>query len=269
MLNLTFFVGGHNIILSQSIILRMKIIPLSEGSFTIDKTKEFVPFDLDNDDLQKRPIGSLLVEIQPFVIITKKDIILLDTGLGFTDKNNILQLHQLMIMNDIDPMSITKVLMSHLHKDHAGGISKFDHQLKQYFLSFPQATYYINAEEFELATSTENPSYAAASLHILKSAGNVVFTANSGAIDGYIKYEQTKAHSAYHQVFWIEEDGEIIFYGADDAPQLQQMKSRFVAKYDFDGKKTMELRRAWWELGAQQKWTFLFYHDIKSPTFKF
>ena len=44
----------------------MKIIPLSEGAFTIDKTKQFVPFNKDEDDLQQRSTGSLLVEIQPF-----------------------------------------------------------------------------------------------------------------------------------------------------------------------------------------------------------
>jgi hypothetical protein len=43
------------------------------------------------------------------------------------------------------------------------------------------------------------------------------------------------------------------------------MKSRFVAKYDFDGKKSMELRTAWWQQGQQEHWTFLFYHDIKTP----
>ena len=42
----------------------MKIIPLSEGSFTIDKTKLFVPFDEAAHNLQDRPVGSLLVEIQ-------------------------------------------------------------------------------------------------------------------------------------------------------------------------------------------------------------
>ena len=61
----------------------MKIIPLSEGVFTIDKTKIFIPFDLKKDELQARASGSLLVEVQPFVVITKKDILLLDTGLGF------------------------------------------------------------------------------------------------------------------------------------------------------------------------------------------
>ncbi len=60
-----------------------------------------------------------------------------------------------------------------------------------------------------------------------------------------------------------------IFFGADDAPQLNQMKSKFVAKYDHDGKKAVELRKQWWEEGEQNKWTFLFYHDVKNPVYKF
>jgi hypothetical protein len=34
-------------------IRAMKIIPLSEGTFTIDKTKLFVPFDETKDELQE------------------------------------------------------------------------------------------------------------------------------------------------------------------------------------------------------------------------
>ena len=94
----------------------MKIIPLSEGTFTIDKTKLFVPFDEDKDSLQERTAGSLLVEIQPFVVITSKDILLLDTGLGF-EKNGTLQLHQNLMDAGINPSEVTKVLLSHLHKD--------------------------------------------------------------------------------------------------------------------------------------------------------
>ena len=60
----------------------MKIIPLSEGSFSIDQTKQFVPFNKENDDIQQRPTGSLLVEVQPFVVITSEDILLLDGFLG-------------------------------------------------------------------------------------------------------------------------------------------------------------------------------------------
>jgi len=195
----------------------MKIIPLSEGSFTIDKTKVFVPFDTSSEELNNRPIGSLLVEIQPFLVITEKDVILLDTG-------------------------------------------------HDRFLSFPYATWYVQEREFAYAMETGSASYLTEDFSILSEFSKVVWlTEDEGLIDGYIRYQVTGAHSKFHQVFWIEENGQTIFFGGDVAPQLQQMKSRFVAKYDFDGKKSMELRRQWWEEGQAGNWTFLFYHDIKSP----
>jgi len=245
----------------------MKIIPLNEGCFTIDQTKEFVPFNKEKDDLQKRSRGSLLVEIQPFVVITKKDIILLDCGLGFSNENDILQIHQNLINFNIDPMSITKVLISHLHKDHAGGLCKEDKILNKTFLSFPNATYYISKEEIHLAQKSTSSSYKPVQLSILSQTDNVIYLEEKGQIDNYITYNTTAAHSLFHVVFWIKEDNEIVFYGADDAPQLQQMKTKFVAKYDFDGKKSMQLRSEWWELGQKEKWTFLFYHDINTPSF--
>jgi len=244
----------------------MQIIPLSEGVFTIDKTKIFVPFDLENDDLQKRPIGSLLVEVQPFVVITSKDVLLLDTGLGFS-KHGELQLYSNLKANNIQPENITKVLLTHLHKDHAGGVSVKD-RLGNYHLSFPNATYYVQRKEMEFAMETGFPSFMAEEISILQHEKNVVFLDGDGKIDNYISYHVTGGHSPYHQVYWIKEKGETIFFGGDDAPQLQQMKNKFIAKYDYDGKKCMELRQKWWQQGNEEEWTFLFYHDVKAPYFK-
>ena len=243
----------------------MKIIPLSEGAFTIDKTKVFIPFNKEKDDLQERALGSLLVEVQPFCVITKKDILIIDTGLGFCNRDGVLQIHQNLIDNGIDPMDVTKVLLSHLHKDHSGGISKEDTVLGKSFLSFPNATYYVNKIEYNFAMQKGAPSYTLKEFEILERAENVSFTEGNGTIDEYISYKVTGAHCPFHQTFMIEEDGEKIFFGADVAPQLQQMKSRFIAKYDFDGKKSMELRQQWWEQAQKEHWTFLFYHDIKTP----
>jgi glyoxylase-like metal-dependent hydrolase (beta-lactamase superfamily II) len=247
----------------------MKIIPLSEGSFTIDKTKQFVPFDTRTDDLQKRAVGSLLVEIQPFCIVTSKDIIVIDTGLGFTNPDGTLQIHQNLLDNGINPMDVSKVLLSHLHKDHAGGIGIQDAILNQHFFSFPNAVYYVNKDELHFASTEGKSSYTQEDFEILRGADKVVLTSGDGNIDGYIRYKVTGAHCPYHQVFWIEEEGQRVFFGGDVAPQLQQMKSRFIAKYDFDGKKCMELRQQWWQKGQEEKWTFLFYHDIKTPVLSF
>ena len=241
----------------------MTIIPLSEGAFTIDKTKIFAPFNLEKDDVQQRSVGSLLIEVQPFVVITNKDVLLLDTGLGFT-KNNQLQIHQNLLTAGIPPERVTKVLISHLHKDHAGGISKKD-KLGNDYLAFENATYYVQQKEFEFAMDVGFPSYMSDEVAVLHNNPQVKWQNGNGKIDDYINYEITAAHCANHQVFWIKENNETIFFGGDDAPQIQQMKTKFVAKYDFDGKKCMQLRQQWWQQGLQEKWKFLFYHDIKTP----
>lgn len=244
----------------------MTIIPLSEGRFTVDKTKLFVPFNEQKDELQSRSAGSLLVEIQPFVVITSKDRLLLDTGLGFSHEGE-MQIHRNMLNAGIDPGSITKVLLTHLHKDHAGAVSADTDHSK---LSFPSANYYLQSSELDFAFEKGFPSFIPDELSALKNSVNVtLLDRDSGTIDEYISYQVTGAHSPYHQVFWIKEDERMIFFGGDDAPQLQQMKHRFMAKYDHNGKKATELRKEWWETGRKEKWTFLFYHDVQNPVWEF
>lgn len=244
----------------------MKVIPLSEGSFTIDHTKIFLPFDTTKDDLQQRSRGSLLVEIQPFLVETKNDLILLDTGLGFSE-NGVLQLYHNLALHGYSPGDITMVLMSHLHRDHAGGITVKDSYSGLSHLSFPHADYFINERELDFALHAGNASYDADRLAILEGNDHVHLIGESGLIKGYIQHELSAGHSPFHQVFWIREENEVVFFGGDEAPQLQQMKTRFVAKYDHDGKKAMELRQKWWELAKEEQWQFLFYHDITTPVF--
>ncbi len=244
----------------------MQIIPLSEGCFSIDQTKVFVPFNKEINTAANKPAGSILVEIQPFVIITSKDIILIDTGLGYLNENGEPQLLANLRKAGINPSQITKVLISHLHKDHAGGICIKNPLSDECFISFPYANYYVKQREFNKFIAAATEANKEEDFQLLADFSKLVWlTENEGTIDGYIKYQVTGGHSIFHQVFWIEENNQTIFFGGDVAPQLQQMKSRFVAKYDVDGKKCMELRRQWWEEGRTGEWTFLFYHDIATP----
>lgn len=236
------------------------VIPLSEGVFTIDATKEFVPFNLETDKIQDRPRGSLLVEIQPFCIIFQGKPILLDTGLGFGDNNERLQIHENLRQHGIAPEDIQYVLMSHLHKDHAGGIAYKGE------LNFPNATYVVHEKEWQFALDKGKPSYDindftalhfSDQLHLLKE--------DAGEIMPGIRYEMPGGHCPYHLAFWIEEGEETVFFGGDVAPQLHQMKHRYVAKYDYDGKLCVEWRAKWWEQAHQENWKILFYHDIQTP----
>lgn len=245
----------------------MKIIPLSEGQFTVDGSKAFVPFDPSTENLASRPAGSLLVEIQPFVVVTGSDIILLDTGLGYSVQGE-LQLHHNLKQVGIDPARVTKVILSHLHKDHMGGVVKKNAE-GSLLSSFPSATYYIQRSEMDFALSKQSASYLRSVLEWLAQSNQVQWLHGEEVIDRYIHVQITGGHSPFHQSIKIVADGEIVFFGGDEAPQLQQMKHRFVAKYDFDGKRAMEFRNQWKEQGTNEGWDFLFYHDVKHPTFNF
>jgi glyoxylase-like metal-dependent hydrolase (beta-lactamase superfamily II) len=245
----------------------MRIIPLSEGTFTIDSTKRFVPFDEQTDNIKDRSPGSLLVEVQPFVVITSKDILLLDAGLGF-EKNGTPQLHTNLMNAGINPSEVTKVLMTHLHKDHAGGVGIERVGLGER-LSLPNAIYYVQQQELAFAFEKGFPSFITEELECLRNNSQVHLLDGDGLIDDYIEYRITGGHSPHHQVFWLREEGEVIFFGGDEAPQLNQMRNRFVAKYDYDGKKAMEFRQQWWKQGEEEKWSFLFYHDVKNPVWRF
>ncbi|MBK5271458.1 MAG: MBL fold metallo-hydrolase, partial [Bacteroidia bacterium] len=156
----------------------------------------------------------------------------------------------------------------HLHKDHAGGVSENENHSQ---LSFPNAKYYVQERELNFAFEKGFPSFIIKDLaSIKKNSGQVILLKDDkGVIDDYIHYNVTAAHSPYHQLFLIKDNNETIFFGGDDAPQLQQMKHRFIAKYDFDGRKAMKLRSEWIEKGSKENWAFLFYHDFKTPIWNF
>ncbi|MBS1584276.1 MAG: MBL fold metallo-hydrolase [Bacteroidetes bacterium] len=243
-----------------------KIFPLSEGVFTVGHDKKFVPFNLSSDELTDRPTGSLLVEVQPFLVDTGKDLIVFDTGLGFTNNDGVLQIHDNIKQAGYDPADVTKVLLSHLHKDHAGCLT-YKNANGLVKPTFAHAHYHIYRPEAEFALETGKPSYRIEDIEPILHSGQVEWLeGEEGTIDGYIRFMHSGGHSKQHIVFLIDDGTDKVFYGGDEAPQLKQMKIKYVAKYDYDGKKAMQLRHEYAEQGRKEGWKFLFYHDVKTPT---
>jgi glyoxylase-like metal-dependent hydrolase (beta-lactamase superfamily II) len=242
-----------------------RIYPLSEGEFTIGRDKVFVPFNSEADELNDRPTGSLLVEVQPFLIVTDNDLVVLDTGLGFNDASGGLQIHHNIRLAGYEPSRVTKVLLSHLHKDHAGGATRKDANgvIKT---TFDNAQYYIYRSEADYALKVGSPSYIPSEIEPLLSSGQVQWLeGEEGVIDNYIHFTHSGGHCPEHIVYLIDDGSDKIFFGGDEAPQLKQMKMKYIAKYDYDGKKAMNLRAQYAEQGKKEGWQFLFYHDVARP----
>jgi len=240
----------------------MKITPLNEGVYTVNPQKVFTPFQ-EGDSIF--PVGkNLKMSVCPFLVEIGSERILLDTGLGFFHDEQPFIHHQLQ-SHGVDPRSITKVLLSHLHKDHIDGIG-YRNAAGEYVANFPQSTIYLQKCEIDYAhTRLDHPSFNRQGLEDLCQLPNLVLLDDDqGLINENIRYEVTGGHTPFHQVFWLQDEEGIAFYGADNLPQKSYFKYPFAYKSDYDGKKAMAQRLGWKEKAQAEHWAILFYHDIKN-----
>lgn len=236
----------------------MKIIPLKEGNFSASKTKDFSLLTAENIDTAK----GIKMSVQPFLIITENDYILLDTGMGWKNENEVSVVSEILDRENIKPEQITKILLSHLHKDHIeGAVMATDYGFEA---TFPNAEIYIQKRELDFAMENKgNPSFDFDTLEKLIQLPHIVWMhEDKGQITDEISYEVVGGHTPFMQVFWIRENEETAFYGADDLPQASYLKYHLAYKSDFDGRKAMELRLKWEKEARENRWKILLYHDL-------
>jgi len=235
----------------------LKALALYEGSYSVDSSKTFLPFDPAIHNPKDRP-ASLFIYVQPFLVKTKADLIIFDAGLGFRNSRNDLIIHDNIRKAGFDPKDVSLVLMSHLHFDHSGGM--IDKTETDVSLSFPNAEYIVQRGEWEAAYSKPSQSYKTEIFDFLQRSGSVHFVEGNGKLNDSISYELTGGHCEYHQVFLVKEGAETIFFGGDILPEPEQLLRKFMAKYDFDGRRAMELRQEYGIRAAEGNWECLFYH---------
>lgn len=235
-------------------IMMIQVHSLFEGSFSVDVTKKFIPFDPKIHDPKDRP-ASLFIHVHPFLIESESGLILCDTGLGFRTESGELLLHANIRKLGFEPSDVRYVLMSHLHKDHKSGMVDGTR------IAFPEAEYIVQRGEWEYAYSGESSSYDTAVLDVLQRSGNLTLVEGEGSINSTISYELNGGHTPYHQAFHIHSGGEHIFFGGDVLSEPEELFKNFIAKYDYDGRLARDLRIRYWEQGAPEGWVFLFYHS--------
>lgn len=241
----------------------MQVFTLYEGSYSVDASKKFVPFDPETDDPKSRP-ASLFIHIQPFLVQMKNSLVLFDTGLGYSNDRGQLFLHEHIKAAGFDPDDIDLVLMSHLHFDHSGGmIHHFGNQME---LSFPHANYVIQRGEWESAFTNTSSSYKTEIFDFLQRNAQLTFVEGSGKLTEEISFELTGAHTPFHQVYLLDDGTDKVFFGGDVLPEPEELLRKFIAKYDFDGRKAMELREEFGKRAAAENWNCLFYHGKTRAT---
>lgn len=243
---------------------------LFEGSFSVDVSKKFIPFDPAVESKNDRP-ASMFIQVHPFLIETANGLVLCDTGLGLTNSDGKLLLYENIEKLGYSPKDVKYVLMSHLHKDHAGGMVSFTDQVGR--IAFPEAEYIVQRGEWEDAYSGINSSYRTEIFDVLQRSGNLNLVEGDGKVNEEVEYCLSGGHTQHHQTFHINNGKDHYFFGGDVLPEPEMIFQNQSAKYDYDGHLSRKLRQEYWENGAPNDWIYLFYHAtsiaIGKPTMQF
>ena len=243
----------------------IKIYPLREVQYQVNNTKDFN--FVEDLDLVDEANGYVLT-VRPFLVHINDELILIDAGFG-------LQLDgKSELVNRIEeigfyPTAITKILISHLHKDHIGGIGYIENdKLETYF---PNAEIFIHEDEMKYTMDLDgHTSYNYDIIKGLQYHPQVNYLrADKGEISSNITFEKVGGHVPHQMVFWIKDEEETIFYGADNLPQLSYLKYDMAFKNDVNGKDAQDSRRIWQKQMVDENWTVLFYHGKRTAVKKF
>ncbi|GAB1422267.1 MBL fold metallo-hydrolase [Anaerolineales bacterium] len=214
------------------------------------------------------------------LVKTAGKIILIDTGHG--DKLP-RRMQQLTHMNgtggllrglaelNIQPEAIDIVIDTHLHGDHAGGNTRFvEGDTKEVTASFPNATYFVHAREYEDALKPNERTRATYHLHnyqpLVESGQMQLLTDQLNEIIPGITTVLAPGHTPGHMAVRFESQGQHAAFLCDLASfSIHFERLAWMTAYDVEPLITLETKRIWQQWALETQATLIFPHDAQRP----
>lgn len=250
---------------------------LSEGVFEISPAGSIRKAEGQHGrNISSADVG--LVGIDPVLIDTGRTCILLDAGLGMGldarepdhDTSN--------IVTNLDvlgyrPEDITHVVLSHLHYDHAAGLS-FSNKKGTVTATLPNAKIYIQRKEWDAALNSiaspvpvDGMGYETDDLYRLVADDRFVFLdkEREEIIKG-ITVLRTGGHTPGHQIVHIRQQEKTAYFCGDLIPNEDYLSLYAPGNIHTDNTKVRNLRMLLMQQAWREKATLLFYHSIYKKT---
>lgn len=163
-----------------------------------------------------------------------------------------------------DPEHITDIVLTHLHFDHAGGISRWTSQdKKEPILTYPKARIYLQKANFENAKSPslrERASYLPENVTVLESAALQLVEGSAEVIPG-IWVHRVDGHTEGQQ--WIElvDGARSIMYPTDLIPTSHHLALPFTMGYDICAATVMKEKEEFLQRALSRKALIVYEHD--------
>jgi glyoxylase-like metal-dependent hydrolase (beta-lactamase superfamily II) len=160
---------------------------------------------------------------------------------------------------NLSPEDIDYVLMTHLHFDHACGLTRLEGE--EFVSVFPNAKIIVSETEWE---EMRNPNIRSRNTYWKENWNGIegqIVTFKEEWSFGPVRMVHTGGHSDGHSIILIEEEGETIVHMADIMPTHAHQNVLWVLAFDDYPMDSIAAKQKWLEYGISRDAWFTFYHD--------
>jgi glyoxylase-like metal-dependent hydrolase (beta-lactamase superfamily II) len=162
----------------------------------------------------------------------------------------------------VAPESVTDVILTHLHFDHAGGATRrVDGELLP---AFPRARYHLQRDHWQAAlhpTERDRASFLPDDFVPLRERGLLEFTDGEGELFPGIRLRLLHGHTTALQAPLISDGTTTLFFCADLFPLTAHLHLPWIMGYDLRPLATLEEKRRILAEALEQQWILFFEHD--------
>lgn len=250
---------------------QIKLTWLSGGVTNLDGGAMFgvVPKPLWERKYECNEKNQIELRTDPILIQWDGKNILLESGMGkgkLTDKQKrnfgVVEeshLEEDLLSLGLKPEDIDIVFMTHLHFDHACGLTKLVNE--EYVSVFPNARIIASSIEWN---EMQNPNIRSANTYWKENwqaIATQVETFDTEWNLGPMKLIHTGGHSDGHSILVIEDGQETLIHMADLMPTHAHKPSLWVMAYDDYPMNSIKAKQDWIPYGVSKNAWFIFYHD--------
>ena len=224
-----------------------------------------------------------------FIQITDADMqrptnILVDCGVGDKPNDVIAAQYEVRrpngtLLDDLarhalQPADIDVVIFTHLHGDHSGWATRLAKPGANvaYLPTFPNARYYVQRQEFEDATHTNERTrntYFAENFAPLLDQGALTLLDGPADVAPGVRVVPTSGHTAGHQSVIVTRTAAPVFILGDLATYMIQFaRLPWVTAYDVLPLQTIETKRYWQRWALETQAMLVSPHDTQAPSGK-
>lgn len=257
----------------------MQLYPIETGNFKLDGGAMFgvVPKVLWERTNPADQNNRIALAARSLLIEHESQLIIIDAGLGNKQSEKFFS-HYSPFGTDtltsslrnigFGPDDITDVLLTHLHFDHVGGATKFDHNGST-VPAFKNANYWVHEKHWEWAIDPnprEKPSFLPENLNPLNSSGQLKFVTATDPIinDPRLPFQiiLVDGHTEKQMLPKIRFKGNNIVFVADLIPTVGHLPIPYVTGYDVRPLVTLSEKKRLLNSFVSQNTLLFMEHDI-------